>query len=193
MLALVIPVAAEALSVEASGRVVNDWSGEPLVARITYGARFTDSGEDGTWSLGRLPRDARLRASKTSFGDHSFAVGESEVRLAPTRLDVDIKDAATGQGIASAEVRHDDRLLGRSNESGTAFVSHPGKDETLLFCAASYQTKELVLNVTDAEVKLDPGGSGCPPLPTPTPAPTPSPSPSPSPTASPTPSPTGSP
>lgn len=186
-----MPVAAQLLSVEASGRVVNDWTGEPLVARITYGARFTESREDGRWDLGRVPRDARLRASAVSFGDHAFAAGESEVRLNPTSLDVVFKDSATGQGIGSAEVRHEGRLLGRSNETGRALVSHPGKDETLFFCAASYHAKEAVLNLASAEVKLDPGGAGCPPLPSPTPVPSPSPSPSPTPT--PTASPTGSP
>lgn len=192
-LALIIPVAAQFLSVDAFGRVLNDWSGEPVSARITFGARFAHTDEAGEWRLGPVPIGARLHATATSFGDEVFSPGETEVRMSPNRLTLQIKDSATASAIPDAEVRHQDRLLGRSGGTGQAFVSHPGKDEALFVCANTYAPRQIVVNATEGEVALDPGGAGCPPLPTPTPAPTPSPTPAPTPTTTPAASPTRSP
>lgn len=164
-------------AVEARGRVVNDWTGEPLQADLHFGKRVVTADENGYFDLGPVPPGSRLSAIKTAFGRVDFTAGDGEVRMAPATLTLEVKDAATGRGVPNPEVRLGDKVIGRGTESGSVAVVHPGKDQRLLVCAPNYQSLSRVYNVTFVEMTLQPDGPGCPPLPSPSPSPRTSPGP----------------
>lgn len=186
-------------TVEARGRVVHDWTGEPLQVTVSYGQRSVTTDESGAFDLGLVPREAQLTARKQGFEAQRFGPEQHEVRLAPGGITLRVQDAQ-GKGINGVEARKDTAVISQSPGSVMIVTPHPGPDAPFIVCAKEFGPKEVKTTATSLEVTLD-KGPGCPPLPSPSPSPgaspTPSPgaAPTPSPGASPTPtpSPTGSP
>lgn len=189
----------------ANGTVIDDWNGKPISgAQVAYGSRSATSADDGSWTLGLVPRGARLSAvqRQAGYGSADFGADQHEVRLTPATLNVVLKDTTTGQGVHNPRAQKDQQQIGQCDDTNSQpcanmiIAPHPGKDVQFIVCAKDYETKTVqsdtvILNVDLGEQK----GNDCPPLPTPSPSPgaSESPSPSPSGSASPAPSPTPTP
>ena len=187
----------------ASGRIVDDFNGEPVKdAQLSVGKRSVSSGPDGTYEFPNVPRTTSIRVDVAEYNRANIGPTGGEVRLVPitVRVEVNVEGTQPPERVASAQIRQEARVLGTTGQGGIAVLSpHPGRDAKVLVCAAGFRTKEVVIDrvvMVVALVRAE--GSDCPPVPTPTPNPNaPSPSPSPAasqavpPAASPSPSPTG--
>src|SRR5688500_7317759 len=125
---------------------------------------------------------------------------QEEIRMKPTSWTVLIKELGANpeKSIQKADVRQGTTVLVTSGEAvNTVVFPHPGKGAKVLICAEGYQSQDVDVVGVLQTVELAPGGTGCPPLPSPSPSaspsPTGSPGASPSPSPAPSPSPTGSP
>jgi hypothetical protein len=121
---------------------------------------------------------------------------QEEIRMKPTSWTVLIKElgADPEKSIQKADVRQGTTVLITSGEAvNTVVFPHPGKGAKVLICAEGYQSQDVDVVGVLQTVQLAPGGTGCPPLPSPSPSASPSPSPGASPGASPSPSPSPSP
>jgi hypothetical protein len=172
----------------AQGRVVDDWSGQPIknAHLLVANQQRADSDAEGRWYLGPVPNGARLSMIAAGYGRVDFTVPLEEIRMVPATLTIDVFDAQTNAKIRHPEVRSAGKLLQTGTETGSVAVVHPGRGSVFQVCAHVYHIFEGVIDKPFAEIKLEPDGPGCPPLPSPTPSPTPAPAtPTPSPTASP--------
>ena len=180
-------------TVDARGRVVDDTSAEPIAGvRVTYGSRAAVSDADGVYLIVNVPRGARLAAQKPGYSRAVSAAAEvGEIRLTPLSITFAVKDEATGGAVPQPEARQREKQLAKGGDSGEIVVApYPLRDAPVFICAPSHDSTEVTPRGATMDVLLKPGGSGCPPLPTPPPTPVPSESPAPSgsPTASPAPS-----
>lgn len=189
-------------TVQANGRVVDDWRGRPIAgAEIQFGKRTVSSDDQGNFNLGLVPRDAKLSAVKraSGYGTTQFTADQHEVRLTPAVLSLQVNDAQSGKGVPSPQARQGTTVLQTGTDTGSlAIAPHPGKDVTFSVCAKDYQTIEVSSEDVEMVVAMNPQkGADCPPLPNAAPPPSPSSSPSESPapsaSGSPSPSPTASP
>jgi hypothetical protein len=183
-------------TVDLSGRIVDDFTGDGVVASITFGQRDAKSDASGAFSFPNLPKTSRLTIDSPGYFRQTVPTTQTEIRLQPNSITLTVKEIGVtpDKPIDKAEVRQGDKLLGTTLTSGNAVISpHPGKDATLLICASGYDAKTITVRGVQMVVELIPGTLACPPLPTPSPSPSPSPTASPSetpaPSASPTPSP----
>ena len=185
-------------SVNAHGRVVDDTDNSPVPnIAVYYGSRVVVSGKDGSYAMNDLPRGASLVAQNPGYARSSTSPESTELRLVPLTITFEVKDAATGKGINMPEARQPATVrVGQGTNSGEMVVGpYPNRDQPVIICAKDYQSKDVMARGVLMTVELEPGGTGCPPLPSsPPPAQvTPSPSASAPPSTTPAPSPSSTP
>ncbi|MDE3102072.1 MAG: hypothetical protein KGJ98_07525 [Chloroflexota bacterium] len=185
-------------SVNAHGRVVDDTDSSPVPnIAVYYGSRVVVTGPDGAYTMNDLPRGASLVAQNPGYARSSTSPESTELRLMPLTITFEVKDATTGKGINMPEARQPATVrVGQGTNSGEMVVGpYPNRDQPVTICAKDYQSKDVMARGVLMTVELQPGGTGCPPLPSsPPPAQvTPSPSGSPSESPSATPAPTATP
>ena len=183
-------------TVDLHGPVVDDLSNEGVIASITFGQRDAKSDASGSFYLPNLPKTSRIIVDSPGYFRATVPTTQEEIRLSPNSLTVVVKEAGATpeKPIEKVEIRQGDKVLGTTLNSGISVISpYPGKDATLLLCAAGYDAKTITAKGVKMDVELVVGTIACPPLPTPSPSPSPSPtaapSGSPAPSAAPTPSP----
>lgn len=187
-------------TIDLRGRVVDDFTDEGIInASLTHGSRTVGTDVNGSFEFPGLPRQSKLRVDANAYLRTSVPSTQDEIRMTPTSWTaIIIKAGSPDKHIQKADIRQGDTVLATSAEAvNTVVFPHPGKNAKVLVCAEGYQSKEVTLTGVLQTVELTPGGSGCPPLPSPSPTATPlptaspsgSPAASPSPSASPTPSP----
>ena len=196
LLALVMLVGGLANGVTAAGRLIDDYTSDPVKdGELTMGRRKAWSAEDGTFVMESVPRTTSIRVDAGGyFRTHAPPEG-GDVRLAPNSItvQVNVEGAEPVVGVPAAQIRQETRVLATANSTGGANVApHPGRNAKVTICAKGYRTKEVTVSGVTLVVTLPRDETGdCAPLPTPTPNPnvTPIPSPgvSPSPGASPLP------
>lgn len=186
-------------SVDARGRVVDDTDNTPVGnIAVFYGSRNVVAASDGSFEMNDLPRGASLVAQQPGYARSSMAPGQSELRLVPLTITFEVKDDVTGNGIDTPEARQPaDVRVGQGSSSGEMVVGpYPNRNQPVIICAKGYESKEVMAHGVMLEVRLTPGGTGCPPLPSsappvttipPSSTPRSSPSAAPQPTPSPTP------
>ena len=202
VLALVAIVGGILNGVTALGRLVDDFTEEPVKdGELSLGRRSTRSLEDGSFVLEGVPRTSSLRVNAGGYRVTSAPAVVGDVRLSPlsVTVQVNVEGTSPAEGVPSAQLRQETRVLGTANTSGnTVIAPHPGRDAKLLICAKGFRSQEYTVRGVTLIATLVRDASGdCPPLPTPTPDPNATPSPSPSvvpsasPSAAPSPSPSG--
>ncbi len=183
-------------TIDLSGRVVDDFTDEGIInASLTHGSRTVGTDVNGSFEFPFLPRQSKLRVDANAYLRTSVPTTQDEIRMTPSSWSALIVEAGSpDKPIQKADIRQGDHVLVTSTEAvNTVIFPHPGKNAKVLVCAEGYESKEVTVTGVLQTVELTPGGSGCPPLPSPSPTATPvpsgSPAASPSPSASPTPSP----
>lgn len=185
-------------TVDLRGRVLDDFTDQGIInASLTHGSRVVGTDVNGSFEFPFLPRQSRLRVDANAYLRTAVPTTQEEIRMTPTSWSVLIREAGTpDKSIPKADVRQGTTVLATSNEGVNTIISpHPGKNAKVLVCAEGYTSQDVEVKGVLQTVELTPGGTGCPPLPSPSPTASPSPSASPSgsPGASPSPSPAPSP
>ncbi len=178
------------------GRVIDDFTEQGIInASVTHGQRVVGTDVNGSFELLSLPRQSRMRVDANAYLRTGVPTTQEEIRMKPTSWTVLIKDAGSpDKAVAKADVRQGTTVLVTSNEAVNTIVApHPGKNAKVTICAEGFQTQEVEVKGVIQTVALAPGGTGCPPLPSPSPTTSPSPSASPAASPSPLPSPSPSP
>lgn len=188
-------------STTARARVVDDFTDQVVKgATITFGKRSATTGANGEYTLPDVPRTSSLQIDAPGYLRTSAPTTDSaDVRMKPLSLTVYVYDASKTQNdrLKNAESRDPKdptKVVATANDSGQIVITpHPGKDADVYLCAPGFQPKTVQAQGVLMQVGLEPGGSGCPPIPTPTPTATPASSASPSTAPTPAPSPSGTP
>lgn len=168
----------------ASGRIVDDYTGDPVKeAELSVGRRKTWSAEDGSYRFENVPRTASIRVDAGGYFRTAAPPDAGDIRLGPNSVtaQVNVEGADPVVGVPAAQFRQELRLLATANPTGGAsIVPHPGRDAKITVCAKGFKTKEVLVRGVTLVVLLakDPAGD-CPPLPTPTPNPNATPPPQP--------------
>lgn len=190
-------------TVSASAVVVDSSDGKPVgEVPVSFGDRKTTTDAEGRYTLSALPRGARILIDPAfSYTSQTVDAGVTRVELAPSALELSVleRNVVPPQPVRSAEVRQNDKVLGKGSDSGAiTVVPYPEVGSKLLVCAPGHRSTEIEARGTQINVGLVSGGDGCPPLPSPSPSASPSASPGasgspvPSPSAAPSPSPSAS-
>lgn len=187
---------------DARARIVDDLTDLAVKdARITHGSRAVTTDANGEFVLTSVPRTSKYQVDALGYLRTSAPTVAEEIRLKALSVTIYAYDQTktkeervrSPQAWGTAATK----TLATGNDSGQVIIApHPGKDAEVMLCAAGFERKVVKVVGVLMEVGLQPGGAGCPVLPTPSPAPAPSPSPAaptPSPTAAPSPSPARSP
>ena len=155
--------------VDMRGRVTEEYTGDGVVATLTFGSRSVDSAADGSFVFTGLPRFDQVRVDSRGYQRLHVATTQSDVVLHPLAFTVYVREQGTeSKLIPHAEIRLDGKLIATANQSGNTVISpHPGPGKTLLVCAPGYAPKAVPDKGVLVIVDLAPGGSGCPPLSTP--------------------------
>lgn len=206
VLALVVLIGGAVNSIDARGRVVDDFTDKGIKeAKVAQGTRTAVTDESGGFSLPNVPRTSTLQIDASGYLRTRAPTTIDEIRLQPLSVTIYVYDETKTKDdrLKSPEARAAEdhlKLLSAGNEGGQIIIApHPGRSAQVWLCAAGFEPKQVTVEGVLMQVGLAPGGSGCPPIPTPTPKPTPaptpgaSPSPSASPSATPAPSPSASP
>jgi hypothetical protein len=164
-------------------------------ARITHGTRTTSTDANGDFVLTNVPRTSKYQIDASGYLRTSAPMSAEEIRMRPLSLTIYAYDDTKTENDRAKNPQARDvantKVVASGNESGQIIVApHPGKDAQLLICADGFAAKTITVEGVLMQVGLHPGGTGCPPLPSPSPAPGASPSaprPSASPSASPSP------
>jgi hypothetical protein len=184
-------------TVDLRGRVVDDFTDTGIInAALTHGSRVVGSDANGNFEFPNLPRQSKMQVDANAYLRTGVPTTQEEIRMKPTSWTVLIKElgADPEKSIQKADVRQGTTVLITSGEAvNTVVFPHPGKGAKVLICAEGYQSQDVDVVGVLQTVQLAPGGTGCPPLPSPSPSASPSPSPGASPGASPSPSPSPSP
>jgi hypothetical protein len=185
-------------TIDLRGRVVDDFTDQGIInASVTHGSRVVGTDVNGSFEFPNLPRQSKMRVDANAYLRTSVPTTQDEIRMTPTSWTAIIVEAGSpDKHIQKADIRQGDKVLVTSTEAVNTIVApHPGKDAKVLVCAEGYQSKEVTVTGVLQTVELTPGGSGCPPLPSPSPTASPVPTASPSgpPAPSPSPSPSSSP
>ena len=185
-------------TVDLRGRVVDDFTDQGIInASLTHGQRVVGTGVNGSFEFPSLPRQSRLRVDANAYLRTGVPTSQEQIRLTPTSWTALIVDATDpAKHIVGADIRQGTTVLAKSNEGVNTIVApHPGKNAKVTVCAAEYQTIEVEVKGVLQTIQLAPGGTGCPPLPSPSPtaSPLPTASPAASPSGAPSPSPSPSP
>ena len=188
-------------TVDLRGRVIDDFTDTGIInASLTHGSRVVGSDANGNFEFPNLPRQSKMQVDANAYLRTGVPTTQNEIRMKPTSWTVLIKElgADPEKSIQKADIRQGTTVLATSTEAvNTVVFPHPGKGAKVLICAEGYQSQDVDIVGVLQTVHLAPGGTGCPPLPSPSPSasplPTGSPGASPSPSPAPSPSPTGSP
>lgn len=182
-------------TVDARGRILDEFTERGIAnASLTHGVRRAMTDEQGEFVFPGLPRTSQLQIDASGYLRQRVPTTADEVRLSPLSVTIQVSEegAAEEKPIRNPQARQGTKILSTGNESGQITTSpHPGKDAVVLLCAEGYESREIKIEGVRMRTTLKPGGTGCPPIPTPAPGVSPGPSPSPAP--SPTLTPTGSP
>ena len=174
-------------TVDLQGQVVDDFTGDAISrATLQHGVRSVVTSADGTFDFPNLPRSSRLQVDAPGYTRTGAPTTQTEIRLVPIALTVVVKEAGATPDklLAKADIRQGTTVLGTTNDSGNTVISpHPGKDASVLVCAADHESKTVTVHGVTLTVELAPGGTGCPALPSPSPSASPSGAPSGSPSA----------
>ncbi|MDE3101999.1 MAG: hypothetical protein KGJ98_07145 [Chloroflexota bacterium] len=168
VLAVVMVAGGLVNSVDARARVVDDTDSTPVTdIAVYYGSRAVVVDKDAYFTMNDLPRDAHLVAQKPGYGRSILTPGQSELRLVPLTITFEVKDATTGKGVDTPEARQpSDVRVGQGTNSGEMVVGpYPSRDKPVLICAKGYDPQEVTAHGVLMTVTLQPGTSGCPPLP----------------------------
>ena len=188
-------------TVDLRGRVVDDFTDTGIInASLTHGSRVVGSDANGNFEFPNLPRQSKMQVDANAYLRTGVPTTQEEIRMKPTSWTVLIKELGANpeKSIQKADIRQGTTVLATSTEAvNTVVFPHPGKSAKVLICAEGYQSRDVDIVGVLQTIELAPGGTGCPPLPSPSPSPgaspTGSPGASPSPSPAPSPSPTGSP
>lgn len=188
-------------TVDLRGRVIDDFTDTGIInAALTHGSRVVGSDANGNFEFTNLPRQSKMQVDANAYLRTGVPTTQEEIRMKPTSWTVLIKELGANpeKSIQKADIRQGTTVLATSTEAvNTVVFPHPGKGAKVTICAEGYQTRDFDIVGVLQTVELAPGGTGCPPLPSPSPSPgaspTGSPGASPSPSPAPSPSPTGSP
>jgi hypothetical protein len=183
-------------TIDLRGRVVDDFTDQGIInASVAHGSRVVGTDVNGSFEFLNLPRQSKMRVDANAYLRTSVPTTQDEIRMTPTSWTAIIIEAGSpDKHIQKADIRQGDTVLNTSNEAVNTIVSpHPGKNAKVLVCAEGYQSKEVTVTGVLQTVELTPGGSGCPPLPSPSPTASPVPTASPSGPPAPSPSPSPSP
>jgi hypothetical protein len=188
-------------TVDLRGRVIDDFTDQGIInASLTHGLRVVGTDVNGNFEFLNLPRQSKMRVDANAYLRTSVPTTQDQIRMTPTSWTVLIKELGQPEKyIPKADIRQGTTVLATSREGvvNTVVAPHPGRNAKVTVCAEGYQTQEVDAKGVLQTVELAPGGTGCPPLPSPSPtasplptgSPAPSPAPSPSPSTSPSPSP----
>jgi hypothetical protein len=183
-------------TIDLHGRVVDDFTDQGLInASLTHGSRVVGTDINGVFDFPSLPRQSKMRVDVNGYLRTSVPTTQEEIRMAPTSWTVLIIEAGNpDKHIAKADIRQGTTVLATSTDTVNTIVQpHPGRNAKVTVCAEGYQTKEVDVRGVLQTIELTPGGTGCPPLPSPSPTASPRPTASGSPAASPSASPSTSP
>jgi hypothetical protein len=188
-------------TVDLRGRVVDDFTDTGIInASLTHGSRVVGSDANGNFEFANLPRQSKMLIDANAYLRTGVPTTQEEIRMKPTSWTVLIKELGGDpeKSIQKADIRQGTTVLATSTEAvNTVVFPHPGKGAKVLICAEGYQSQDVDVVGVLQTVELAPGGTGCPPLPSPSPSASPSASPSgspaPAPSPSPSPTPSGSP
>ena len=207
VLALVALVGGPLNSIDAHGRIVDDLTDEGVKdAGVQHGVRSTTTNANGEYTITAVPRTGILQIDALGYLRQKVSTTAEEVRVKPLSLTIYAYDGSKtpNDRLKNPQARDPQtptKILATGNESGQMIITpHPGKDAQIMVCAEGFQPQTIKAHGVLMQVGLQPGGEGCPPIPTPSPAPVPSgaspapsgASPAPSPSA-PAPSPTATP
>lgn len=155
-----------AIPVDLRGRVVDDYTGEGIVASLTYEGRGAKSGADGSFVFTGLPRLGQIRVDSTGYRRIFVPTTQAEIRMMPLALTVQVREDGTKDKlIGRAQIRFEGRIIGQANDSGNTVISpHPGPGTSITVCANGYEPKTVPARGVLLIVDLKPGPTGCPPL-----------------------------
>ena len=179
-------------TVDLRGRVVDDFTDKGIInASLKHGERVVGTDVNGNFEFPNLPRQSKMQVDANAYLRTGVPTTQEEIRMKPTSWTVLIKELGSPEkSIQKADIRQGTTVLATSSEAvNTVVFPHPGKGAKVLICAEGYQSLDVDVVGVLQTVELAPGGTGCPPLPSPSPSPGASPGASPSPSPSPTPSP----
>ena len=181
---------------DARARIVDDLTDLGVKdAKVTHGSRIVSTDENGEFVLTSVPRTSKYQIDALGYLRTSAPTTAEEIRLKALSVTIYAYDETkTKEDRVKAPQAWDPqgtKTFATGNDTGQIIVApHPGKDAQVMVCAAGFERKVITVRGVLMEIGLQPGGAGCPVLPTPSPAPAPTPSPTgpaPSPTGSPTP------
>jgi hypothetical protein len=185
-------------SIDARARIVDDLTDLGVKgATITHGSRIVKTDESGEFTLTSVPRTSKFQVDAQGYLRTSAPNYVEEVRLRSLSVTIYAYDETRTKTdrVKAPQAWQTDattRVATGTDDGQIIVAPHPGKDAQLMICAAGFERKNITVRGVLMEVGLQPGGAGCPVLPTPSPAPAPTPSPT-GPAPSPSPSPTRSP
>ncbi len=165
-LVALIVVAVLASVVDLHGRVVDDYTGEGIVASLTYEDRQVKSEADGTFVFKGLPRFGKVRVDSIGYRRIFVPATQSEIRMSPLALTVQVIEQGTKDKlIGKAQIRFGGRIIAVANDSGNTVISpHPGPGTTITVCATGYEPRTVPARGVLLVIELTPGATGCPPL-----------------------------
>lgn len=152
--------------VDMRGRVIDDYTGEGIVATLGSGSKTTKSAADGSFAIADLSRFAEVQVDAPGYQRQKVAPTTSEIRMHPLALTLYIREQGTqDKWIPGAEIRLGGQRLAVANQSGNKVISpYPGPNKSLTVCAAGYEPKTFPARGVLLFVDLVPGPTGCPPL-----------------------------
>ncbi len=187
-------------STDARARIVDDLTDVGVKdATITHGSRTARTDENGAFEITNVPRTSKYQIDALGYLRTSAPTYAEEIRLKSLSVTIYTYDETkTKEDRIKAPQAWDPqatKTLATGNDVGQIIIApHPGKDAQVMLCADGFERKVITVKGVLMEVGLQPGGGGCPVLPSPSPSPGATPSPTgPAPSPAPSPSPTGSP
>lgn len=167
-------------SVDARGRVVDDLTDEGIKdASIQHGVRVARTDANGEYTLTAVPRTGILVVDALGYLRQRVSPTTAEVREKPLSLTIYAYDATKTnedrlKNPQARDPKTPTKILATGNEAGQIVVApHPGKDGEVLVCADGFTSQTIKAHGVLMQIGLQPGGDGCPPIPTPSPAPSP--------------------
>ncbi len=153
-------------TIDLHGRVVDDYTGDGIVATLTHGSRAVTSADDGSFVFPDLPRQSVMRADARGYQRMTVPTTDPEIRMHPLALTLYVHEAGNEKKlIPKVEVREGGKRIAITNDSGNTVLSpHPGPGTSITLCASGYEPKTVPARGVLLIVGLDPGPTGCPPL-----------------------------
>src|SRR4051812_49314820 len=165
-------------TVDAKGKVVDDFTSDGVAATLTHGQRSVRSDATGSFDFPDLPRSSSLVIDSPGYLRITVPTTREEIRLSPLALTVVVHEAGPDPDklVPKADIRQGDKVLGTTPENGSTVISpHPGKDAVVLVCAEGYESRTVTVHGVRLITELTPkAGSACPALQSPSPSASPS-------------------